>query len=318
LTFLLLKGLLDPKDIYMNTAIMTIGDELLIGQVIDTNSAWMAKALNAKGFDLNEIVSVRDQKDQIKQSLARLLTTNAVVLITGGLGPTKDDITKKTLAEYFQCDLVENADIMAHLEKYYAERNRPISESAREISLVPEVCEVFINQKGTAASMWFEKDNKVIVSMPGVPYEMKDMMTRKVIPRLTETFDTEFIYHRTILTAGVPESRLAEKVAQIEIELPTGISLAYLPSFGKVRMRLSGRGNERIKDQVDDIAGKIKEIVAPYVFGEGDTELLESPNHQYSRFIEILQWQFGYLLLRNEIRLSGSCPEYAKQQRGRK
>jgi len=252
---------------------MTIGDELLIGQVIDTNSAWMGKELNARGFDVKEIVSVSDQKTPIIETLERLLSKNNIVLITGGLGPTKDDITKKTLAAYYDCSLVENTDILNHLKKFYEARNRPMSDTAYEMSLVPEACEVFINQKGTAASMWFEKDGKVVVSMPGVPYEMKDMMSRVVLPKLSEVYETNFIYHRTILTAGVPESKLAELIDDIISDLPNGISFAYLPSFGKVRIRLSGRGEKGIQNQVDLFTEKVKERIRPAVFGEDKEEL---------------------------------------------
>lgn len=257
----------------MNTAIMTIGDELLIGQVIDTNSAWMGNELNARGFDIKEIVSLSDEKTQILDTLHRLLEKYSIVLITGGLGPTKDDITKKTLADFYKCDLVENEKILEHLKGFYARRNRPLSDSAYEMSLVPEACEVFINQKGTAASMWFEREGKVVVSMPGVPYEMKDIMTRTVLPRLSQTFETDFIYHRTVLTVGVPESKIAELISSVQDSLPKGVSLAYLPSFGKVRIRVSGRGVADIKPKVDAVVESIKEIIAPCVFGEGKQEL---------------------------------------------
>lgn len=270
-----MKGLLGRKDIYMNTAIMTIGDEILIGQIIDTNSAWMAKELNARGFDLKEIVTVSDEKTQILAALDRLIKSYSIVLITGGLGPTKDDITKTTLAEYYNCEMVENPEILEHLKKYYASRNRALSDTAYQMSLVPEACEVFINQKGTAASMWFERENKVVVSMPGVPYEMKDMMTRVVLPKLEASYDTNFIYHRTILTAGLPESKIADLIAKEESDLPNGVSLAYLPSMGKVRVRVSGRGKAEVERHVNDTAESIKKIIAPCVFGEGEQELAE-------------------------------------------
>lgn len=221
--------------------IITIGDEILIGQIVDTNSAWMATRLNQAGFELAQITSVHDDKAHITEALEHALKRADVVLFTGGIGPTKDDITKQTLCSYFNTRLVFNESVIRNIEKLFSARpGFTINELTRDQAMVPENCTLIQNTVGTAPITWFEKDNKVVVSMPGVPYEMKTVMQAEVIPRLQKRFKTPFIVHKTIQVSGYPESVLALKIAGWENELPDFIRLAYLPNSGIVKLRLSG------------------------------------------------------------------------------
>jgi len=226
--------------------LITIGDELLIGQTIDTNSAWMAQQLNAIGIDVVRRVAVADQKDAIVTALDEESSKASVILMTGGLGPTSDDITKPVLCEYFGGKMVVDDRVLAHVKAIFSRRNRPFLESNLKQAEVPDVCQVMFNSMGTAPGMWFEKDGKVYVSMPGVPFEMEHIMTEEVLPRLAERFVSDAIVHRTLITAGEGESFIAETIKDIEAALPGHIRLAYLPSPGSVKLRLTGRdGNLR-------------------------------------------------------------------------
>ena len=221
--------------------IITIGDEILIGQIVDTNSAWMATELNKSGFELVQITSVHDSKEHIVESLNLALKRADIVLFTGGIGPTNDDITKQTLAEYFNTKLVFDPSVITNIEQLFA--NRPgfvINELTRGQAMVPENCTVIQNLVGTAPVTWFETDGKVVVSMPGVPYEMKNVMSREIIPRLNKHFRTPALIHKTVQVYGFGESALAIKIADWENALPDFISLAYLPNYGVVKLRLSG------------------------------------------------------------------------------
>lgn len=229
----------------MEVTIITIGDELLIGQVIDTNSAWMGKTLNKEGFRIKQILSISDDAEAIIDTLQKALKETDIVLITGGLGPTKDDITKSTLADFFNTPLVHNAEVLKNVERLLLHRLKALNEYNLSQAMVPEDCTVFINEYGTAPAMWFEQDGKVVVSMAGVPLEMKHSMTEHVIPQLKKKFRTPEIVHKTISVANTPESVLAEKIEDIEIALPVHIKLAYLPSPGIVRLRLSTSGTDR-------------------------------------------------------------------------
>ncbi len=224
--------------------IITIGDEILIGQIVDTNSAWMAVELNKTGFELAQITSVHDDENHIVESLDMALQRADVVLFTGGIGPTKDDITKQTLCKYFDTKLVFNEDVYRNIEKILINRSRAINELTKLQALVPENCTVIQNLVGTAPVTWFEKDGKIIVSMPGVPNEMKHVMSTEVIPRLQKHFKTPSIVHKTVMVQGYPESALALKIADWENALPANIHLAYLPNYGIVKLRLSGSSDD--------------------------------------------------------------------------
>lgn len=260
----------------MQAEIITIGDEILIGQIVDTNSAWIAQKLNAIGIRVKQITSVSDDREHILTALKEAHSRANIILITGGLGPTKDDITKKTLAEYFGVGLIENKAALANVEAIFRRiRGTTFTELLdvnKQQAMVPENCEVILNRNGTAPGMWFNYNNAVYVSMPGVPHEMMYMMEDSVIPKLKTTFELPFIIHHTILTAGKGESYLAQKIADIEDSLPPYIKLAYLPKLGQVRLRLSGYGNDEVllKAKVDKFAEKITERVGGSVVAQED------------------------------------------------
>lgn len=221
--------------------VITIGDEILIGQIVDTNSAWMAVELNKEGFELAQITSVHDKEEHIIESLDLALTRADVVLFTGGIGPTNDDITKQTLAKYFNTKLVFTPSVIENIEKLFLTRpNLVLNDLTRAQAMVPECCTLIQNLVGTAPVTWFEKEEKIIVSMPGVPYEMKNIMSTEIIPRLKKYFKTPVLIHKTVQVYGFGESALAIKIADWENSLPDFISLAYLPNFGVVKLRLSG------------------------------------------------------------------------------
>jgi nicotinamide-nucleotide amidase len=221
--------------------IITIGDEILIGQIVDTNSAWMATELNTAGFELAQITSVHDDASHIIEALEMALKRADVVLFTGGIGPTNDDITKQTLCSYFDTKLVFNDSVYQNIERLFANRpNYKMNELTKAQAMVPENCTVIQNEVGTAPITWFDKAGKVMVSMPGVPYEMKRAMCVEIIPRLQKQFDAPVIIHKTVQVYGYTESALALKIAEWESNLPEYIHLAYLPNSGVVKLRLSG------------------------------------------------------------------------------
>ena len=262
----------------MKATIVTVGDEILIGQIVDTNSGVIAKYLDKIGIGVHEMLSITDDKQHILKTLSSLQNNADVVIITGGLGPTKDDITKKTLCEYFEDELVIDNKVLAHvtqlIEQYF---KRAITQINKDQALVPSKCEVLFNQVGTAPGMWLEKENTVFISLPGVPYEMKYLMENEVIPKLTAKYERPFIIHKTILTYGVGESLLAERIETWEDNLPECIKLAYLPSPGRVRLRLSARGTDEnvlqteIKTQVE----KLQLIISDCIVGLEEDETIE-------------------------------------------
>jgi len=256
----------------MLAEIITIGDEILIGQIVDTNSAWMAHELNNIGLRVKQISSVSDDREHILTALKEAGKRADVILITGGLGPTKDDITKKTLADYFGVGLVENKDALDNVLQIFSRYNRPMLEVNRLQAQVPANCEVLLNKNGTAPGMWFNVDGKIYVSMPGVPHEMMYMMEDSVIPKLKSSLKLPFIIHKTILTVGEGESYLAERIADIEDALPSYIKLAYLPKLGQVRLRLSAYGEDEglLKEKINEYSAKIVERVANVVAAEED------------------------------------------------
>nr|WP_294946831.1 competence/damage-inducible protein A [uncultured Mucilaginibacter sp.] len=259
----------------MLAEIITIGDEILIGQIVDTNSAWMAEQLNTAGIRVKQISSVSDDRNHILAALAEAAVRADIILITGGLGPTKDDITKNTLAEYFNVGMVLNEAALANVTNIFKKYNRPLLEVNRKQAEVPANCEVILNKNGTAPGMWFNHAGKIYVSMPGVPFEMKYMVEEEVIPKLKAALKLPVIIHKTILTAGEGESFLAEKIADIEDSLPANIKLAYLPKLGQVRLRLSADGDDAalLQAEVDKYATQIIERVKHAVVAEEDIPL---------------------------------------------
>ncbi|MEO7212363.1 competence/damage-inducible protein A [Mucilaginibacter sp.] len=259
----------------MLAEIITIGDEILIGQIVDTNSAWMAEQLNHAGIRVKQISSVSDNRQHILAALAEAATRADIILITGGLGPTKDDITKKTLADYFNVDMVLNDAALENVTRIFEKYNRPLLEVNRKQAEVPSNCEVILNKNGTAPGMWFNSDGKIYVSMPGVPFEMKYMVEEDVIPKLKAQLKLPVIIHKTILTVGEGESFLAEKIGDIEDSLPENIKLAYLPKLGQVRLRLSADGDDAalLQKEVDLYAAKIVERIGQSVVAENDIPL---------------------------------------------
>ncbi len=259
----------------MLAEIITIGDEILIGQIVDTNSAWMAQELNAIGIRVKQISSVSDDREHILKALAEAQQRADIILITGGLGPTKDDITKKTLADHFGVGLVENADALENVKRIFAKYGRPLLEVNIQQAWVPANCEVILNHNGTAPGMWFPQQGKVIVSMPGVPHEMMYMMEDQVIPKLKQTFALPHIIHQTLLTVGEGESFLAERIADIELALPAHIKLAYLPKLGQVRLRLSGYGNDEqlLLQEITAITEQLKQRIGNVIVATEDIPL---------------------------------------------
>lgn len=259
----------------MLAEIITIGDEILIGQIVDTNSAWMAAQLNNVGIRIKQISSVSDDREHILTALKEAAGRADIILITGGLGPTKDDITKKTLAEYFNVGLIENREALENVERIFKRIRGTLDgllEVNRQQALVPENCEVILNDNGTAPGMWFNQDGKIYMSMPGVPHEMMYMMQEKVIPKIKASFKLPVIIHKTILTVGEGESYLAQRIADIEDSLPPFIKLAYLPKLGQVRLRLSGYGDNEaiVREKVEEFSAKIVKRVANVVAAEED------------------------------------------------
>ena len=262
----------------MKAAIVTIGDEILIGQIVDTNSSYIAKALDKIGIATHEMLSISDDKQHILATLNTLQNNVDVVIVTGGLGPTKDDITKKTFCEYFDDELIENETVLLHvksiIEGIY---KRPITQINRDQALVPTKAKVLFNQVGTAPGMWMEKENTVFVSLPGVPYEMKYLVDNEVIPNLVQKFKRPYIVHQTIMTYGRGESMLAEQIEDWEDDLPDFIKLAYLPSPGKVRLRLTARGDneEVLKNEIASQVKKLDLLIHDVIVGYNEDEPIE-------------------------------------------
>ncbi|MES2810112.1 MAG: competence/damage-inducible protein A [Bacteroidota bacterium] len=259
----------------MLAEIITIGDEILIGQIVDSNSAWMGQQLNKAGIRVKQITSVSDDSQHILAALADAATRADIILITGGLGPTKDDITKSTLAQYFNVGMVESAAALDNVTRIFAKYNRPLLDINKLQAQVPANCQVIDNKNGTAPGMWFNVDGKIYVSMPGVPFEMMYMMEEQVIPKLQATFKLPYIIHKTILTVGEGESFLAERIADIEDQLPQHIKLAYLPKLGQVRLRLSGSGTDEntLSADIEEHAARIIERVGSFVVATDDVPL---------------------------------------------
>ena len=230
----------------MNAEIITIGDEILIGQIVDTNSQWIGKELNKIGVSVYQISSIQDEELHILNAFKEAQSRADIVIITGGLGPTKDDITKKTIAKFFNDqEIIEYPEVIGHIKKMFKKYNIPYNKVQQYQAQLPSKARLLMNRMGTAPGMWFYENNTVFVSMPGVPYEMKGLMKHEVIPRIQEQFNLPFIIHKTVMTYGQGESVIAERIEDWANKLPDFIKLAYLPSFGRVRLRLSARGPKK-------------------------------------------------------------------------
>ena len=262
----------------MQAEIITIGDEILIGQILDSNSKWIATELNKIGVSVYQITSIQDDKQHILKAIKEAQSNADIVIITGGLGPTKDDITKLTLAEYFHDTLVLNEEVANHIQQLFAKINYPFTEVNRNQALVPSTCIPFKNEFGTAPGMWFYQNNKVVVSLPGVPFEMIGLMSQSVLPKLQATYNLPFILHKTIITFGMGESMLAEKIEDWETNLPSFVKLAYLPSFGTVRLRLSAKGAtpEMLETAITQEMGKLAKLIPDIIVGFDENETIES------------------------------------------
>lgn len=253
----------------MRAEIITIGDEILIGQVVDTNAAWIARECNLSGIEICRITSVSDSRQPILEALAHAEGNVDLVILTGGLGPTMDDITKKVLCTWFDSRLVFHQPTFENIKKRFERRNIALNKLNRDQALVPEACTVLPNKNGTAPGMWFEKNNTVYVSVPGVPHEMKHLMAEQILPRLRKTGKTRAVYHRTVLTQGIAESMLAVKLEAWENNLPEGVKVAYLPGPMAVRLRLSmvGEDREKLIKIVEQETGKLKKLIPGYIYG---------------------------------------------------
>lgn len=259
--------------------IINIGDELLIGQVVNTNASWMGQILSVNGFEVKRISSVPDNGYAIKQALEYAQNDVNIVLMSGGLGPTKDDITKKVLADYFESDFYFNEEAYQHIQDLFASRGFKISEVNKNQAQLPMKAKAIPNRNGTAYGMWFERNGLVVISMPGVPFEMKTMMEKEVIPRLIEKFHPPKYYQKTIMTTGVGESMLAEMIEEEEDSLPESIKLAYLPRPGLVRLRLSTRGQDEqeVRDVIHNYVDKmVAKLGSKIVYGYDDQSLEEA------------------------------------------
>jgi nicotinamide-nucleotide amidase len=262
----------------MKAEIITIGDEILIGQIVDTNSQWIGTELNKIGVSVYQISSIQDDKQHILNALKEAQERVDIVILTGGLGPTKDDITKKTIAEFFHDDeIVEYPEVLEHIKGLFRKINHPFKEVQRFQAQLPSKATLLMNNFGTAPGMWFYENNTVFVSLPGVPYEMKGLITNHVLPRIQQQFKLPFIIHKTIMTYGQGESTIAERIEDFENNLPTYIKLAYLPSFGKVRLRLSAKGENKeiLEKELNEKVAAIYQLIPEIITGIDDDRSLE-------------------------------------------
>ena len=262
----------------MKAELVSIGDEILIGQIVNTNSVFLAKELNKIGVEIAQISSISDQKQIIISALDEARNRADIIIMTGGLGPTNDDVTKHTLCEYFEDHLVKNESVLEHIENIFKKYvTTPISDMNREQANLPSKATILHNQFGTAAGMWFTDKGQVFISLPGVPYEMEALVKNEVLPKIQQQFVLPALYHKTILTYGLGESVIAERIADWENNLPEPIKLAYLPSLGRVRLRLSARGNEleTLKTQVNEEIQKVIPLIQDIYFGTEEDQSIE-------------------------------------------
>ena len=263
----------------MRTEIISIGDELLSGQTVNTNASWMGEQLMAIGFSVSRVLTISDTREAILDALAESSQRADLVMITGGLGPTKDDRTKTTLCEYFGDTLVVHQPTLDQIEGYFSRHGRPILESNKQQAYLPSKCEVILNSRGTAQGMWFEEDGTIFVSMPGVPYEMKGIMSDELIPRFVKDYVERHIHQLNIMTVGIGESKIADQIKDIEDELETAkIKLAYLPAPGQVKVRLVAHGEDEVKlrASVEVFREKIVDRIGQYVFSSNSETIEEA------------------------------------------
>lgn len=257
--------------------IITIGDEILYGQILDTNAQWMSLTLNDIGVRTIRRTTIGDNEPHILQALHEAEQRVDIILITGGLGPTKDDLTKPCLARYFDCDMQLDESALAEVISVFKSKGRELTDINRQQAVLPVACQKITNAIGTAPGMWFERNGVVFVSMPGVPYEMKMMMTNHIIPKLRQTYDMPVIFHKLIRTIGIGESWLSELIADWEDHLPENIGLAYLPSLGQVKLRLTALGEDpkKLAQEVDAQIAKVTPLINQYIYGY-DQDTIES------------------------------------------
>jgi nicotinamide-nucleotide amidase len=255
--------------------ILTIGDELLYGQIVDTNSQWMGVELSNAGIKVVRKTTVGDLESEILNAFSEAERRADIILITGGLGPTSDDLTKPCLAKYFDCEMKIHEEALAEVTEFFISRGRALTEVNRLQASLPVCCDKITNRLGTAPGMWFNRNGKVFVSMPGVPHEMKAMMSEIIIPKLSAAFKTPTIHHAVIRTVGIGESFLAEKISSWEQSLPDHIKLAYLPGYGEVKLRLTGIGNDKafLKSEVEKLVRELQPLAGEYIYGTGDDTL---------------------------------------------
>jgi len=266
----------------MNAEIITIGDEILIGQIVDTNSQFISKEFNKLGISVYQISSIQDEKEHILNALQEAESRVDLIIITGGLGPTNDDITKHTLAEYLDDkEEVFYQEVYDGIVTMFSKLGHPLNNAQKGQATLPSTAKVLQNKYGTAPGMWFQKKNKVFVSLPGVPYEMKGLMQEQVLPKIHDEFSLPYIYHKTILTYGMGESLIADRIEEWERNLPTGIKLAYLPSFGKVRLRLTAKGSEgeSTRNLLEAKTSDLIQLLSDIVVGVDDDESLQHQIH---------------------------------------
>jgi nicotinamide-nucleotide amidase len=281
----------------MTAHLLTIGDEILIGQIVDTNTAWLSRALNLAGIVVTGKSSVGDVQQAIVEGVRHAASQAQLVIMTGGLGPTKDDITKKTLATMFGSDMVFHPETYDRIAAYFHKINRPLSDTMRAQATVPAMAEILPNKVGSAPGMWFEQDGKVYISLPGVPFEMEYLMHHEVLPRLQQRMSSRPIIHRTLQTVGEGETNIAHRIAVFEEELPEHIKLAYLPALGQVRLRLTGiwpgevtgDAAARLAAEMDQKTTELESLIPDLVFGHGDITLQEA----IGQILLAQQRQFG-------------------------
>ena len=251
----------------MKAEIITIGDEILIGQIVDTNSQWISKELNKIGVSVHQISSIQDDENHILKALKEAEGRVDLVILTGGLGPTKDDITKHTIAKYFNDTLELNNEVVNHIKNLFSKYNIPFGELNRLQGMLPKKATILKNNYGTASGMWFSENNKIFVSLPGVPNEMKGLIKYEVLPRIQSKFNLPYIIHKTVMTYGMGESSIAERIEDFENNLPSFIKLAYLPNYGRVRLRLSAKGNDEkllnnaLEEKIEELYNIIPDII---------------------------------------------------------
>lgn len=294
----------------MRADILSIGDELLIGQTVNTNASWIGKELSMRGIRIMQTTAIPDDEEKIIEAIDDAVKRSEIVIITGGLGPTKDDITKHTLCKYFQTKLVLHQPTLKKVEDFFLKRNRPMLDVNIKQAELPESCVILNNNYGTAAGMWFEREGKIVVSLPGVPYEMKGIMNEEVIPRLLERFELKSLFHVTLMTQGIGESFLADRISDWEDKVrKAGLGLAYLPSPGLVKLRLTSYEGSVRQEEILGYFKELEEQLPQYVFGYGEqtiSEVLGDLLREKKMTLGTVESCTGGMLAANIVAVSGS------------